>query len=60
MRLTKLFFLLYIGNVTVAALAWAIIPYQLGTANDAEFKFNSWRIFVTVCGIPAVLVTIGK
>jgi len=48
-----------IGNVTVAALAWAIIPYQLGTANDAEFKFNSWRIFVTVCGIPAVLVTIA-
>ena len=49
-----------IGNITVAALAWAIIPYQLGTDPNADgFKFNSWRIFVTVCGIPAVLVTIA-
>jgi len=49
-----------IGNVTVAGLAWAIIPYQLGTdADSTGFKFNSWRIFVTVCGIPAVLVTIA-
>ena len=23
------------------------------------FKFNSWRIFVAVCGLPAVLVTVA-
>ena len=51
-----------IGNISVAALAWIIIPNNFGTDNTSSngFKFNSWRIFVAVCGIPAVLVTIGN
>jgi len=50
-----------IGNISVAALAWIIIPNNFGTDNTSSngFKFNSWRIFVAVCGIPAVLVTIA-
>ena len=49
-----------IGNITVAALAWIIIPNNLGTDNTSSgFKFNSWRIFVALCGIPAVLVTVA-
>jgi len=51
-----------IGNITVAGLAWAIIPNKLGIDNpEAEggFKFNSWRIFVAICGLPAALVTVA-
>lgn len=47
-----------IGNISVAGLAWAVIPYEIGT-NNGEFLFNSWRIFVAICGIPAFLVTLA-
>jgi MFS family permease len=49
-----------IGNITVAGLAWAIIPNKLGIDNpEGGFKFNSWRIFVAICGLPAALVTVA-
>jgi len=49
-----------IGNITVAGIAWAIIPFDdIGLNPQEGFKFNSWRIFVAVCGIPAFLVTIA-
>jgi len=49
-----------IGNITVAGIAWAIIPLdEIGLNPEEGFKFNSWRIFVAVCGIPAFLVTIA-
>ena len=44
-----------------SAIAWAIIPHELGynTEDPNEFEFNSWRIFVLVCGAPALLVAIS-
>ncbi len=50
-----------VGNITVAGLAWGIIPIEgLGTDPGADgFKYNTWRIFVALCGIPPFLVTIA-
>jgi len=45
-----------IGNITVAGLAWLIIPHHLGVEGDG-FKFNSWRIFVVLSAIPCLLVS---
>ena len=39
-----------------AALAWLIIPMTFEyNLLDGEFKFNSWRLFVALCGVPALL-----
>ena len=40
-----------IGNITVAGLAWAIIPHQLSWA--------SWRAFTVVCAAPSLLVSVA-
>ena len=48
-----------IGNITVAAIAWAVIPSDIGWNPEEGFKYNSWRIFVAICAIPAGLVTIA-
>ena len=39
-----------IGNITVAGLAWAIIPHQLAWA--------SWRWFTLACAGPSLAVTL--
>eukprot|EP00088_Acartia_fossae_P019815 TRINITY_DN2157_c0_g1_i18.p1 TRINITY_DN2157_c0_g1~~TRINITY_DN2157_c0_g1_i18.p1 ORF type:complete len:533 (-),score=59.66 TRINITY_DN2157_c0_g1_i18:164-1762(-) len=44
-----------VGNVTVAGLAWLIIPHHLGV-EEGGFKFNSWRIFVVLSAVPSLLV----
>nr|XP_054752323.1 synaptic vesicle glycoprotein 2B-like [Lytechinus pictus] len=41
------------GNILTAALAWAIIPRDIGYHNDDGFSYESWRIFVAVCCVPA-------
>ncbi|XP_046615131.1 uncharacterized protein LOC124302722 [Neodiprion virginianus] len=42
------------GNVAMPALAWAIIPQSWTlTFFDGAFVFNSWRIFIFVCSMPA-------
>eukprot|EP00057_Strongylocentrotus_purpuratus_P001895 XP_003723431.1 PREDICTED: synaptic vesicle glycoprotein 2C isoform X1 [Strongylocentrotus purpuratus] len=42
------------GNILTAGLAWAIIPREhLGYHNPDGFSYESWRIFVAVCCIPA-------
>eukprot|EP00095_Tigriopus_kingsejongensis_P000777 maker-scaffold67_size430214-snap-gene-1.18 protein:Tk00777 transcript:maker-scaffold67_size430214-snap-gene-1.18-mRNA-1 annotation:"hypothetical protein DAPPUDRAFT_304078" len=50
-----------VGNVVVAGIAWAIIPADIGydTDDPNEFEYNSWRIFVLVCGLPALLVGVA-
>jgi len=47
-----------VGNITVAAIAWAVIPRDIGWSSDS-FKFNSWRIFVVLCALPSFLVAVG-
>ena len=36
-----------VGNVTVAGLAWLVIPRQIDW-NIFGLLYNSWRIFVAV------------
>ena len=33
-------------------LAWFIIPYDIGYVSDT-FSYNSWRIYLAICTIPA-------
>ena len=48
-----------VGNITVAGLAWAIIPHEIGWTDPASFQYNSWRIFVAVSALPSLLVSIA-
>lgn len=50
-----------IGNIVVAGIAWLVIPADIGydTEDPNEFEYNSWRIFVLICGLPALLVAFG-
>ena len=38
-----------IGNLTVAASAWLIIPHNIGWTDPAAFQFNSWRLVDVDC-----------
>ena len=40
-----------IGNITVAGLAWAIIPHQL--------SWDSWRVFTLVSAAPSLLISLA-
>ena len=40
-----------IGNITVAGLAWAIIPHQL--------SWDSWRVFTVVSAGPSLLISLA-
>ena len=40
-----------VGNITVAGLAWAVIPHQLSWA--------SWRVFTVVSAAPSLLISIA-
>ncbi|XP_068245764.1 synaptic vesicle glycoprotein 2B-like isoform X2 [Palaemon carinicauda] len=46
-----------IGNILVAAMALAIIPHNIGIVNPT-FSYNSWRIFLTLCAIPSLLIAL--
>jgi len=48
-----------VGNITVAGLAWAIIPSNIGWSDPAGFQYNSWRIFVAVSALPSLLVAVA-
>ncbi len=38
-----------------------MIPLDIGynTTDPDEFEYNSWRVFVAICGLPALLVAVG-
>ncbi|KAK4303361.1 hypothetical protein Pmani_024615 [Petrolisthes manimaculis] len=46
-----------VGNVMVAGFGLAIIPYDIGFVSPS-FTYNSWRIFLTLCAMPAIIVCI--
>ena len=48
-----------VGNISVAGLAWLISPADIGTSADSDFIYNSWRIFVAICGLPALAVCLA-
>ncbi|XP_012260531.2 synaptic vesicle glycoprotein 2B-like [Athalia rosae] len=48
------------GNVILPALAWLIIPQNWSvTLFNGTFVYNSWRIFVLVCSLPALTAFLG-
>ena len=48
-----------IGNITVAALAWIVIPTQKVEEVKNSDSFSSWRIFAIISAVPALLVAIS-
>ena len=47
----------YVLN-SIIVVAWAVIPREIGITTG-PFLYNSWRIFVFLCGTPAFLVAIS-
>lgn len=49
-----------LNNLIISALAWFIIPqswyFEYG---DKAFVYNSWRIYLTSCGIPILIGAFG-
>ena len=48
-----------IGNITVAALAWIVIPTQKVEEVKLSDGLSSWRIFAVISAVPALLVAIS-
>ncbi|XP_043259297.1 synaptic vesicle glycoprotein 2A-like [Colletes gigas] len=47
------------GNIMTAGMAWLIIPQTWSIVLwDGAFVYNSWRIFLSLCGIP-ILIGVG-
>ena len=44
--------------ILTLVVAWAVIPRDIGVTTG-DFLYNSWRIFVFICGIPAFLVAVS-
>ena len=44
--------------ISILVVAWAIIPREIGVTSG-DFLYNSWRIFVLICGLPSFLVAIS-
>ncbi|KAG0720764.1 Synaptic vesicle glycoprotein 2A [Chionoecetes opilio] len=46
-----------IGNVIVAVIALVTVPYDIGF-ESGSFVYNSWRVFLTICALPALIIGI--
>lgn len=46
-----------VGNVIVAVFALVTIPYDIGFEVPG-FVYNSWRVFLTLCALPAFITAI--
>ncbi|XP_072929450.1 synaptic vesicle glycoprotein 2C-like [Epargyreus clarus] len=48
------------GTILLPGIAWLIIqdPRFNLTAEDADFQYKSWRVFVAACGVPSLLVVL--
>lgn len=43
-------------SVYLSVLAWLVIPQQWSIVLwDGAFVYNSWRIFLSLCGVPIVI-----
>ncbi|XP_076658715.1 uncharacterized protein LOC143362431 [Halictus rubicundus] len=44
------------GNIVTAVLAWLVVPQSWSIVlADGSFVYNSWRIFLSLCGVPMLL-----
>uniref|UniRef100_A0A8C5FSW7 Synaptic vesicle glycoprotein 2Bb n=1 Tax=Gadus morhua TaxID=8049 RepID=A0A8C5FSW7_GADMO len=49
-----------IGGIYASFTAWGIIPrYGWGFSMGTEFQFHSWRVFVLVAALPAIISLVG-
>lgn len=46
------------AGMATAGLAWAIVPQRSWGYFSPDFVFNSWRIFVAICSLPALTAAI--
>lgn len=46
-----------IGNILVAVFALVTIPYDI-RLEAPGFVYNSWRVFLTICAFPALIIAI--
>lgn len=45
-----------VGMIALPGIAWFILPQQWSfTSPTGNFTYNSWRIFVALCGLPSIL-----
>ncbi|XP_015517587.1 synaptic vesicle glycoprotein 2B isoform X1 [Neodiprion lecontei] len=45
-----------VGNIAVPLLAWSVIPHTWEIVLlDGLFVYNSWRLFLTLCGLPTLV-----
>jgi len=46
------------GQIAVSGVAWIVLPltYEYVSSN---FRFNSWRLFTVLCGIPSLLSAVA-
>ncbi|XP_038078270.1 synaptic vesicle glycoprotein 2C-like isoform X2 [Patiria miniata] len=42
------------GNIVAAGLALLVIPSGVGYVNPGGFSYDSWRVFVALCTLPAL------
>lgn len=43
------------GVVILPGMAWLVIPQTWSYVSSGGFVFNSWRLFVALCGVPSVI-----
>ncbi|KZC10868.1 Synaptic vesicle glycoprotein 2C [Dufourea novaeangliae] len=44
------------GNIVTAGLAWLVVPQPWSIVLwDGSFVYNSWRIFLSLCGVPMLV-----
>ncbi|XP_023253209.1 synaptic vesicle glycoprotein 2B-like [Seriola lalandi dorsalis] len=49
-----------VGGIYASFTAWGIIPrYGWGFSMGTEFQFHSWRVFVLVAALPAIMSLVG-
>ncbi|UYV81263.1 SV2A [Cordylochernes scorpioides] len=49
-----------VGGVFTAVMAWGLIPRTgMGIVLSRNLHFNSWRIFLLLCSLPAILSCLG-
>ncbi|XP_024943451.1 synaptic vesicle glycoprotein 2B [Cephus cinctus] len=46
-----------LGVILLPGIAWVVIPRPWMLGNIEGFSFSSWRMFVALCGMPSLIMT---
>lgn len=48
-----------LGIILLPGIAWLVLPGNWALTNDkGSFVYNSWRLFVAICGLPSILCAV--